>query len=105
RRPQEGGIDMKRNQRSRLESILSTAALAFAFTAICAVPVFAATQYMDDGAIQDPLGGWTLPSGGSCAPDATLKTRAECAALRVAATGTPAACATGYTLTTGSVCN
>jgi len=96
---------MKRNQRSRLESILSTAALAFAFTAICAVPVFAATQYMDDGAIQNPLGGWTLPDGGSCAPDATLKTRAECAALRVAATGTPAACATGYTLTTGSVCN
>jgi hypothetical protein len=81
-----------------------TAALALALVlAVGAGGAWAGTQYLDDGAIPNGLGGWDLPDKGACAPDATKATRAECEALRL--TTVQADCVAPASWTTGSVCN
>src|SRR5581483_7279443 len=78
---------MKRNQRTRLESLLSMAALAVLALALCAGPAAATnptTVYLSDGSSQNPLGGWSLPTLhlGTCAATGSQLSRPDCLALR-----------------------
>jgi hypothetical protein len=92
---------MKHHSRTRLEAIISRGALLLAVIAIVALPAYAQrTQYLDDGAMQNPLGGWTLPAKGSCVASPSLATRAECVALRIGAADSAACTAANGSWTT-----
>jgi len=81
---------------------LSIALLALAATWAGA---WAAVQYLDDGALQNPTsGGWDLPAQGTCPADPTQPTRADCLALRLPIV--QASCvAPNYSWNTSGVCN
>src|SRR5262245_20978977 len=97
----EGARHMTHETRATIR-ILSIALLALAATWAGA---WAAVQYLNDGALQNPTsGGWDLPAQGTCPADLTKTTRADCLALRLAIV--QASCvAPNYSFVTSGVCN
>lgn len=95
-----------RNRRLRDSGLLG--GLALASLLVAGVPAAAQTapRYLDDGARQNGRGGWDLPDGGACAPDAGIATRTECMATRFAALDAGGCTAAGgqTTLATTSYC-
>jgi len=76
-----------------LRNRLIVAVLALAVPLLSGgVSTWAAVQYLGDGALPNSSGGWDLPNGGACYPDATKLTRPECLALRFPAFISSATC-------------
>jgi len=66
---------------------------------------WAAVQYLNDGALQNPSSGaWDLPAQGTCPADLTMTTRPDCLALRLPIV--QASCTSpNYSWNTSGVCN
>lgn len=69
--------------------------------------VWAAVQYLNDGALQNNNGGWDVPTQGTCPTDSSKVTRPDCLALRIVAASSAvcAAAPINGAWTTSGVCN
>ena len=88
--------------------ILGRAAIAVAAALVLGTGgLWAATQYLNDGARQNNNGGWDIPTQGSCTTDVSKATRPDCLALRLVAASTAVCTAAPIfgAWTTSGVCN
>ncbi|MGE5232961.1 MAG: hypothetical protein ACM3OB_02535, partial [Acidobacteriota bacterium] len=68
---------MNRTHRTPRKTVL--ASLALVVLVLSAGTAFAATQYLNDGAVQNgTTGRWDLPAQGTCPADLNQTTRPDC---------------------------